>query len=207
MVDLLVDHGADPEWEDTHQLRPLHWCAIRSDIGAMLALIRRGAAVNPHCRIQKPLHDAASRNLLTVALLLDHGADPRTRDDEDNTPLHCAAAAGKTDVVRFLLQRAGESIRDTNVRGETALHLAADEGKLDVVQLLVEMWPDGRRLKTGRGNTPLHLAVASVGSFEGLELLSDSCQEVVREKNDFGNSPVDLAIMFGNQDSNWWDQL
>ena len=58
------------------------------------------------------LHAAASEGqLAAVDLLLRRGLDPNTREKGDNTyAMHCAAAAGKLDVVRRLADAGGDVV-------------------------------------------------------------------------------------------------
>jgi hypothetical protein len=79
---------------------PLHWYAFRDDIAAMRTILQHGAEVNLNTYYEKPPQQSAQRNLDTVRLLVEHGADDEERDYAWNTPSHLAAA-GKTDVVRF----------------------------------------------------------------------------------------------------------
>jgi ankyrin repeat protein len=72
--------------------------------------------------------------------------------------LHLAALAGKTDVVRFLVKRWPEGIRQGNEDLQKPLHLAAIAGNTDVVKFLVEQWPEGTRESDDFWNTPLHHA-------------------------------------------------
>jgi hypothetical protein len=95
MVQLLLDHNADPEFGDAHERRPLHFYAIRNDIMAMRAILQRGAEVNPITPFGKPIHESAQRSLAAVGLLVKHRADVQETDVSLNTPLRLAAAAGK----------------------------------------------------------------------------------------------------------------
>jgi hypothetical protein len=160
MVQLLLDHNADPDFKDDFQRRPLHWYAIRHDISAMRAILQHGAKVNStgrHDFAPLPLHEAVQRNLDTVELLVEHGADVRWRDYQlaGNTPLHLAAVAGKTDVVKFLVERWPEGLWETDYARETPLHWAAWAGKTDVVRFLVDRWPEGKEALNSYGQTPL----------------------------------------------------
>jgi ankyrin repeat protein len=105
MVQLLLGHNADPEIEDGIERRPLHWYATRDDIAAMRAIVQHGAEVNPDGPMMTPLHEVAQRDLDTVKLLVEHGEDVEVRDFQQHTSLHLAATTGKTDVVKFLIER------------------------------------------------------------------------------------------------------
>jgi ankyrin repeat protein len=197
MVQLLLGYNADPNFDDEHERRPLHWYAIRDNITAMRAILQHGAEVNPNTHVEKPLHEAAERNLDTVKLLVEHGADVDVRDLQENTPLHLAAGAGKTDVVKFLVERWPEGMRETNEFQETPLHLVVMEGKNDVVKFLVERWPEGIGEKDSVLNTPLHHAAeyASGHMTELVALLVERWPQAVREKNQSENTPLHLAAM------------
>jgi hypothetical protein len=67
------------------------------------------------------LYQAAQRKLIAVELLVKHGADVEARDYDENTPLHLAAAKGKTDVVKFFVERWPGGKEALNVHGKTPL--------------------------------------------------------------------------------------
>jgi hypothetical protein len=203
MVQLLLEHNADPDLDDDNERRPLHWYAIRDNIAAMRALLQHGAEVDPVGPYEKPLHEAAQRNLDAVKLLVEHGADGRARDLQQNTPLHMAAAEGKTDVVKFLVEQWPESMRYRNECLATPLHWAAAEGKTDVVKFFVERWPEGVAEGDDCANTPLHHAVyhalwyhdaIAYSRNEVVGLLVESRPEAIRIKNQFGDTPLQLLL-------------
>jgi ankyrin repeat protein len=121
MMQLLLDHNADPDFRELRGLRPLHWYAFRHDIAAMRALLQHGAEVNPDTGYEMPLNIAVKHHLDTVELLVEHGADVRGRDFKGNTPLHLAAAARKIDVVKFLVEQWPEAKEALNNDGKTPL--------------------------------------------------------------------------------------
>jgi hypothetical protein len=72
MVQLLLNHNANPELEDGIERRPLHWYATRGDIAAMRTILQHGAVANPPSGSWTvPLHEAAKRDLDTVGLLVE----------------------------------------------------------------------------------------------------------------------------------------
>jgi hypothetical protein len=121
-IDLLCDHGADPNLAMPPALG-------HGEFEAVNALIRRGARMD--------LTGAAGLGRFEDArrLLADAGADDRHR------ALALASQFGRTDVVRLLLD-AGEDPNRYNPAGShshsTPLHQAALAGHDEVVRLLVE---------------------------------------------------------------------
>jgi ankyrin repeat protein len=171
MVQLLLGHNADPAIEDGIERRPLHWYAIRDEIAAMRAIVQHGAEVNPDGPMTTPLHEAAQRDLDTVKLLMEHGEDVEVRDFQQHTPLHLAATTGKTDVVKFLIERWPEGMRERDDCWNTLSHWAVATGHTQVVGLLVEGWPEATMEKNKFGDTPLHLAAAPL-MIAGTEMVS-----------------------------------
>lgn len=123
LIDLLCDHGADPDG-------PLHGAALHGEREAVEALIRRGAGADlplaaalGRCedfRRLLPAADAEERHLALAAAaqfghveivrsLLDEGEDPNRYNPpgaySHATPLHQAALAGHEPVVRLLIKR------------------------------------------------------------------------------------------------------
>jgi ankyrin repeat protein len=194
MVQLLLDHHADPEQQAPNKFRPLHYYAIRDNIEAMRAILRNGVEVDPDPTLNfpPPLHLAAEHNIDAVKLLLEHGADMKKKDRCSNTLFHLAARARKTDVVRFLVERWPDGMREKIIGGDTPLHTAAKAGMADMVKCMVKRWPDGMREKNNSGSTPLHLA-AAVGKTEVVRFLLESWPEGTREKNTAGDTPLHAA--------------
>ena len=84
-----------------------------------------------------------------MRLVLDHGAEPSTGNDERTTPLLVAAGIGYIegqilaseekafDAVRMLVER-GEDVNTTNDKNETALHGAAYRGANSIALYLID---------------------------------------------------------------------
>jgi ankyrin repeat protein len=196
MVQLLLDHHADPELQlfgNGH--RPLHLYAVREKYRGLL---RHGVEVDPTLPLPgapTPLSYAAGRNIEAVKLLLEHGADVKRVGFGSQSPFHLAARAGKTDVLRLFLERWPERTRGRDVDGTTLWHSASKAGKLDVVRQLLELWPEGTREKDRNWRMPLHYA-AERGKTDVARLLLESWPDGMREKDRmFEDTPLHLAAL------------
>ncbi len=122
LIELLCDHGADPN-------RAMSAALVHAEFDAVSALIRRGAQVDLVVAAGVGRMEDARR------LLASAGAEDRHR------ALALAAQFGHTEVVRLLLD-AGEDPNRYNPIGfhshSTPLHQAALAGHEEIVRLLVE---------------------------------------------------------------------
>nr|MDT0251846.1 ankyrin repeat domain-containing protein [Endozoicomonas sp.] len=143
-----------------------------------------------------PLHQVALFNNIEMAgvfVKLDAMLDP-TLKYMKQTPLHLAAEAGSTDVVRFLLEsRADHSLKDKD--GNTALHLAAGKKSEKAVQALLEFGAD-KSLKNEQGNTALHVATDKKSLEIAIPLLAQRGTEKqeVNMQNKLGKTSLHLAV-------------
>jgi ankyrin repeat protein len=102
---VLLDAGADVNAvaRNPMQVQPLHSAAAGRPEVAVL-LVDAGADVNAPQQLGfTPLHEAAlNGNETLVALLLDHGADPRARNDDGNDAADHAERGGHPDLAARL---------------------------------------------------------------------------------------------------------
>lgn len=99
----------------------------------------------------------------------------RQQNNDNETPLHCAAQYGHSRVVRLLL----EELTDPTMRNnkfETPLDLAALYGRLEVVKLLLSAHPNLLSCNTKK-HTPLHLASRN-GHLPVVEVLLDAGMDI-----------------------------
>ena len=122
LIDLLCDHGADPN-------SAIHAAALHGELEAVDALMGRGA------RIDLPVAAALGRIEDARRLLPDTGSEDR------HLAFALAAQFGHVEIVRLLLD-AGENPNRYNPVGghshTTPLHQAAGAGHHELVRLLVE---------------------------------------------------------------------
>ena len=107
-----------------------------------------------------------------MRLLIDHGADPRTPNATNMTPLMAAAGVGRRlaetrvtaaralSATRFVWQLGGSDVNAVTDAGDTALHGAAGTGAADLVAFLVERGAV-IAVENKRGRTPLMAAVGT----------------------------------------------
>lgn len=117
----------------------LHFaCFFRQEAAAKL-LLERGAdssAVARNSMKVAPLHSAAAgHHVNIVRLLLEHGAQPNTRQQQGWTAVHSAAQEGDRAMLELLLKY-GADPRATNDAGKTPLQLAQEKGHQEIARLL-----------------------------------------------------------------------
>ncbi|MET0717343.1 MAG: ankyrin repeat domain-containing protein, partial [Pseudoxanthomonas sp.] len=140
----LLDAGADPravssDPRDQRSLATL--AAVLPDLRLLRALIGRGIDLNHAQAGMTPLL-AATRDSWhgrpdAVTTLLANGADPRTADNEGNTPLHHAARSSDPGVAALLRDAAAE-IDARNGEGFTPLAIAFVAGNWRLAKFLLE---------------------------------------------------------------------
>ncbi|KAI4519021.1 ankyrin, partial [Schizophyllum commune Loenen D] len=145
---VLLDAGANIDSRTNSGSTPLHYAAQGRHLDVVRELINRGADV--HARRIKdgsiPLHLAVAEPSLradargseratpshfvaleklreVIRMLIEHGADPNTRDNQGFTLLHTAVYCGQEDLIDLLL-RAGAVGDARNIRGMTPLRCA-----------------------------------------------------------------------------------
>jgi ankyrin repeat protein len=139
---------------------PLHYAAFYGlhDVVKFL-IVERSQDVNTRdfYRDETPLSVASRRGSPEVArVLLEHGADTETRDDEDYSPLERSSGNGHVEVLQVLLEH-GADPNFLDQYNWTALHLASGSGEVAAARLLLENGADANAKKTDN-ETPLHLA-------------------------------------------------
>lgn len=106
-------------------------------------------------------HAAEACNVAVVRLLLAHGLDARTRDDENWPLLAAAVCGGSVRVVKEILaSTGGEGLEDAPENGVTALMVAAAHGRKEQSRVFRYLLACGAnvRARDARGCTPLLLA-------------------------------------------------
>ncbi|KAL8870107.1 MAG: hypothetical protein Q9174_003770 [Haloplaca sp. 1 TL-2023] len=142
VIDVLLDHGADPEIQE-----------------------------GPHYASGTALNRAIDYgHVAVVKLLLQRGANPRVVDTYNRTVIHSAAVNGQDEVLRALFERpTGVDMNQKGTNGRTAMHDAAYFNYCETIKLLFE---NGARtdIHDGANRSPLGVA-KDMNNLEALELL------------------------------------
>eukprot|EP00041_Stephanoeca_diplocostata_P031984 m.1011495 g.1011495 ORF g.1011495 m.1011495 type:complete len:1003 (+) comp24062_c0_seq17:385-3393(+) len=115
-------------------------------------------------------------------------------DDEENTPIHLAAACGHVDVVALLTEFSA-CVNAKNRQGRSPLYCAVLNGHTAVVQQLISAAADVNAADV-EGNTPLLHAICEERVDVVRLLLSNDAASDQRNLN--GISPMKIAIHKGN---------
>ncbi|KAJ7340128.1 hypothetical protein OS493_002854 [Desmophyllum pertusum] len=143
VIQLLIDHGADPNVTgslENKRLSPLHFASwFNAPVAVDTLIDNKGNVESSSAFGQKPLHYAVARaSVELVKTLLTKGkADPNGQDNQHFSPLHLATQRGRLDIIKMLFTH-GANLRAQNDEGETAVHVAAREGRDEVLRHLLQ---------------------------------------------------------------------
>jgi ankyrin repeat protein len=192
MIELLIQHGANPLERDNRGVSLLHWAAGTGNLKGVQALF--------------PYFDRAESSACFAEAERD-GA----------TPLHWAAAGanarefgvgGSPEVCRYLLSR----VRDPRARkklvntltrdGNSALMWAAWSGTLETVKFLIRERADPS-VANRNGCTVGHWS-SSGGNLEVCKYMASTVGVDFRQPNHGGNTPLTHAVAFGRVEVVEW---
>lgn len=136
IVEILIAHGADPNFHDKHGSTPLVEAMRWGYTNVASALIRLGAETSITERgTAAPIHYV--RDLCMLEILLEGGADIEAQDEEGRTALIRASACGYEDVVQRMIS-VGAKIDAKDNYGTTALIHASINGQTATVSSLLK---------------------------------------------------------------------
>ena len=170
MVKLLVEKGCPKDGRDSSGSTPLDYAIAygHTQIQQFLKLPHsKDDAQNDHKTdtdereaVMDLFKDAVKatlmHNVARVKSYLDVCLPAHTKDQDDRSLLHYAAAFGCIEVVKILHER-GVHIDTPDSRGCTPLHYAATHGNVEAIRALIEMGCTVN-LMDNIGNTPLKAA-------------------------------------------------
>ena len=195
---LLLDAGAKVDAQAGDGRTPLFCAAQHGRRALAKLLLDAGANVNLLAGDgRSPLaicRDAPADGVEIAALLVEHGADVKSRDSAQMTALHWAALLGNLKMADLLLQYGAELEARQEIQ-RTPLWLAAAGGHADVVRFLA-----GKGAKVNAGDkwdlTPLH-AAAGAGDSDVVNALLKLGADPAALNNE-KLTPADLAEKGGH---------
>ena len=156
VVQVLIDHGADPDAELHEGLKPMHKAARSNHASVVKVLLAAGVdpltpktrqneaptgcciRIGPTTKGQTPLMYAChAGHLESVAEMI-----PFLKKTKDlQRGLHWAAEKGRSGIVDLIRQQPGLDI-NVKLRGDTALFLACKSGDLKTIKILIQAGAD-----------------------------------------------------------------
>lgn len=218
MVKLLLDGGADPNIgqlviadeecteEEEPTAPPISYAVWGGRPENARVLIAAGANPSAVYRQRSLLHTCANEGLVEMMrILLDGGADPNYRNENDHTPLHWAlydAEMPRKEMVEMLLAAGA----DPNVvdryeenYGHTPFTFAASKsGSAELVGLFLKYRADASKSVDGGGakQTPFFPAIYHE-QYQSLKLLADA-KKGLETKDVDGYTPLHFAAYVGS---------
>ena len=125
---------------------------------------------------------------------IKNGADITIKDASGRTVLLNAAAKGKLDIIKYLIDEQNADILLKDYYGNSILHIAAFNGHLEIVKYLVEAKKQKIHSLNNIGNTVLHEAARGC-RIDIVEYLVNERKAKINIKNHAGNTPLhELAL-------------
>lgn len=166
-IQAMIDKGVKINAHDAVSgITPLVMASMHGRLEIAQLLVKNGADVNLAAKNgTTPLIAAASKSLELVKFLLEKGADPAARTQEDEGAFTYAIVGAMGDrvsleVAEILLEKGAmvdETPRYGHTSGYTPLMMASARGKLDLVKFLVKHGANVNAA-TPDGSTPMSLA-------------------------------------------------
>ena len=146
VMELLLAQKADVNLLDGDGFTPLHWAATFNKRDAVELLLANKADMN--IKVERygwtPLRLTVIHGHMAAAeALLNGGADPNAKDDENIPLLNQAVIRGKKEMVELLLDKKAD-VKTKDSQGETALDEAVEQGNKEIIELLRQHGAKGK---------------------------------------------------------------
>lgn len=128
VASLLIRHGASVNIKDKEGMTPLHWAAYKehSEVVRLLLESKNIILREKNKENQTVLHYAAIAGPIEIFdMLTNKGFSINVRDGKGMSPFHYAVLWKRFELVRYLLNRYPDIVKQIDDDGQSALHLAA----------------------------------------------------------------------------------
>ncbi|KAH3735339.1 E3 ubiquitin-protein ligase MIB2-like [Dreissena polymorpha] len=136
-VNLLLEYDASVNVKDAEGNTPIVLSAIYGHYGAMRSLLQAGCNINAANKHGLTALHYACHKARGFQVLLDAGADPDVRDNDNITPILMAASEGFDVVVKALVEAKCDVNIPNNSVKKTALHILSFKGHTECINALV----------------------------------------------------------------------
>jgi ankyrin repeat protein len=161
VVEILLEYDANVNLVDSKGSTCLHLAAWRGNTDIVVSILVKSAfQPNVNQQVRNPFASARrSRQYVRyrpircqfITVLCS------AQNNDQETPLHCAAQFGHSSVCTLLLQHGADAgIR--NFRRETALDLASEYGRFESAEVIIRLRPELLSRDLIPIHSPLHLA-------------------------------------------------
>ena len=194
----LIRCGADKTILAGNFGTPLHQAAIEGHLITLRALLEHGCSIDTLTTTGRTvLHHAAEGGTVVINELIDRGCNINATDEDNSTPLHIAAAKGRTEAALELIRRGADK---TIIAGRygTPLHQAAVGGHLITLRALIE-YGCSIDVLTTTGCTVLHHAASGGNVAVVNELIDRGCDVDATDENNW--TPLHSAAVKGRTEA------
>lgn len=158
LVKLLLDKGADPNFQDGSGLPALKWAvAFGNNVEVVKLLIAKGANLYPQDQDGYTVLMSATMggNLPIIQYLIEKGADIHARNKTGYTVLMAAANQGHLEVIHYLIKK-GAVLNAQDDLGRTAMTEAIWGNHLAVVRYYLDHANDPQALEMAQEYASIH---------------------------------------------------
>lgn len=212
LLSLLITAGADINVVDVDNYTALHQAVEQNNITAAELLLDMDINIDAKdITGHTPLHrvllsydtDVSESsimykiNIRMFELLLKHGADIRTVDNEGMSLLHTAADRNWINIIELLIGKLNIDTLDSF--GYTPLHFATNKNSVDAIKLLIHNGADVD-IVNNDSYTALHYAV-DYGDIDTVKLIlanSKSVEHLVNTPTSNGVTSLHNAVRYNN---------
>jgi ankyrin repeat protein len=186
----IIAAGADVNATNDFGATALMWGI--TDAEKVRMLVAAGADVRAKSKMGRtPLYLAAANDgsSATVKLLLDRGASPTERDNQQSTPLLAATSSNDLASIKMLLEH-GADANDTDAAGLTPLMNAAGNGNLKAIEMLLARGAAVNAVTKQQVVPPVKNGAMGVGNLTALMLAAPAAgPDVIKALLDAGANP------------------